>query len=407
MRTTHAEGFTIEHGPNTLLLNDARVAKLLDDLGLTDQLIKADHSSAKRFVIRGGKPIELPSSPKNLFGSKAISLRGKLRLLKEPFIKKSTALDDQSFADFVHHRLGQEMLDYAAGPFVNGIYAGDAGKLSFRHAFPRLYDLVNEHGSIIRGFIKLKKKTDPNRLATRDIISFKNGMQSISDGFVNKLPEGTIKTGISNIKASKLDGFWKNEYQNSAGEQQCEKFDRIIIAVPAHKLERINLPEGIQFPKTSSIPHPPVSSLLLGFKKEQVAHPLDGFGMLAGLPEKCSILGALFTSTLFQNRAPEGHVSINVMLGGARSPKFTVLDKEEITQIAMKELRKILGVTGDPVFSMLNTWTRAIPQVTQQHQEVLDELETIEKNHPGLQFIGNYRGGISVGDCLLNGQKTS
>ncbi len=402
MRTTHSEGFIIEHGPNTLLLNDARVSKLLHELGLTDQLLKADHSSGKRFVIRGGKPIELPSSPKNLFSSKAISLRGKLRLLREPFIKKSPDMAEQSFADFVRHRLGQEMLDYAAGPFVNGIYAGDADKLSFRHAFPRLYNLVNEYDSIIKGFIKLKKKLkrtpDPNRLATRDIISFKDGMQSIPDGFANKLPEGSIKLGVKPGKISRTADSWSYENEN---------FDRIIVAIPAHKLEKLDLPADIHFPKTSSIPHPPVASLLLGFKKEQIEHALDGFGMLAGLPENCSILGALFTSTLFSNRAPDGCVAINVMLGGSRTPEYALLDKEEMTAVAMKELRSILGITGDPIFSMLNVWPKAIPQVTQHHQEVLDELENIESNHPGLQFIGNYRGGISVGDCLLNGQKTA
>ena len=392
------------------MLNDARIRDLLLDVGLEDQIIKADHSSAKRFVIKGGKAIPLPSSPKNLITNKAFSIRAKLRLLKEPFIKNPANLDSQSFADFVRHRLGAEMLDYAAGPFVNGIYAGDPEQLSFRLAFPRLHKLVTEHESILRGFIKARKlPADTNKLEQREIISFQKGMQSLPEAFLNNLQQAgcRILTGISNSSLeSTADKKWSVSYSHLDSEHQ-EIYNQVVLTVPAHRLEAIHFPEGIKLTHTKAIYHPPVASLLLGYKRNQVKHPLDGFGMLASLPEKTDILGALFTSTLFPDneRAPKDHVAINVMLGGARNPEAANLSESEMIDTAHRELNKVLEIEGEPASHHLKVWKLAIPQVNLGHEKVLAELTHAETQNLGIHFAGNYRGGISVGDSLINGMK--
>ena len=142
IQTTSKAGYLAEHGPNSAMLNDARIVKLLDELDLTDRIITADHSSAKRFIIKNGKPQAMPHSLTSLLFNKALTLPTLIRAACEPFIGKSPELKDQSFADFIRHRLGNNMLNYAAGAFVNGIYAGDAEKLHFRLAFPRMYTVV-------------------------------------------------------------------------------------------------------------------------------------------------------------------------------------------------------------------------------------------------------------------------
>jgi len=405
MRTPIKDGYLTEHGPNSIMLNDTRIAKLLEQLGLNDRIIKADHSSAKRFIIKNGKPLAMPYSLKSICFNKILTFPTLLRVAREPFICKHQDLDKQSFADFVRHRLGKTLLNYAAGPFVNGIYAGDPEKLHFKLAFPRMYKVAKDKRSIILAALK-KPTPNPNKLKKKSIISFQNGMQELPDAFTRKLAEAgsQIHTEISNSKLNRKCQGWEYSYSHK-GKSLQQDFDEVIITVPSHKLDTITLPNDIDLKNTKSIYHPPVSSLLLGYKRSAVEHPLDGFGMLASLPEETDILGALFTSTLFpvHNRAPKDHVAINVMLGGTRNPKITKLNEEEIIATAHKEISKNLGITADPVFHKLTCWKQAIPQVTLGHQAVLDELTQIEKENPGLKFAGNYRGGISVGDCLING----
>ena len=406
MKTTRKDGYLAEHGPNSAMLNDARIVTLLDELDLTDRILKADHSSAKRFIIKNGKPQAMPHSLLSLLFNKALTLPTLLRAARELFIGKSPELESQSFADFVRHRLGKNMLDYAAGAFVNGIYAGDAEKLHFRLAFPRMYKVVKQHRSLILSQFK-KTQTDPNKLAKKEIISFPNGMQELPAAFEKKLTSTgcNILTEVTNgTIENSPNSCWKYSYQHH-GQEHHQEFDQIIITVPAHRLDSIKFPENLPLEHTKNIYHPPVASLLLGYKRSDVKHPLDGFGMLASLPEDTYILGALFTSTLFPDdgRAPNDHVAINVMLGGSRNPKTASLPESEMIATAHRELTKNLGITGEPTFHHLTTWQKAIPQVNLGHENVITELEEIEKEYPGLQFAGNYRGGISVGDCLING----
>jgi oxygen-dependent protoporphyrinogen oxidase len=404
--TTIKDGYLAEHGPNSIMLNDASVLELIDELDLTERIIEADHSSAKRFIIKNGKPVPMPYSLGSLLLNKVLTLPTLLRVACEPFIRRSPHLEDQSFADFVRHRLGENMLNYAAGAFVNGIYAGDPEKLHFRLAFPRMYKLVDENRSLLLSAIK-KPAKNPHRLQKKKIISFQNGIQELPTAFEKKLTElgCDILTEVSNSKIKITSNNRWNYHFTHQGSEHQQEFDQVIVTVPAHRLHTIKFPENISLEHTKAIYHPPVASLLLGYKRTDVKHPLDGFGMLASLPEKTDILGALFTSTLFpdNHRAPADHVAINVMLGGSRNPDTASLPEPEMIATAHRELEKILGVMGEPRFHYLTNWKNAIPQVNIGHEHVLTELEKIETENTGLKFAGNYRGGISVGDCLING----
>jgi oxygen-dependent protoporphyrinogen oxidase len=408
LATIIKQGYLAEYGPNTIMLGDARILTLFEELGLTDRMIKADHSSAKRFIIKNGKAVPMPYSLGSFLFNKALTFPALLRLAREPFIRRSPDLENQSFADYVRHRLGKKLLDFGAGPFVNGIYAGDPEKLHFRLAFPRMYQVVDDHRSLLLGIFKSKSlPADPNKLTKKEIVSFKNGTQELPVAFEKKLTElgCEILTETSNSKVESIsNNRWQYSYQHKGSEHQHE-FDQIIITIPAHRLGTIEFPENINLVHTKNIYHPPVASLLLGYKRSDITHPLDGFGMLASLPEKTDILGALFTSTLFpeHNRAPADHVAINVMLGGSRNPNTASLPESEMIATAHREITKVLGITGEPVFHYLTRWNKAIPQVNLGHEDVLAELEKLEKENPGLKFAGNYRGGISVGDCLING----
>ncbi|MFC5050257.1 protoporphyrinogen oxidase [Rubritalea spongiae] len=417
IQTTEKDGYRLEHGPNTLMVNDKRVADLIKSVGLEPELIVANQAANKRFVVHQRKLHTLPSSPTSFLTSSLFSLSGKMRALKEPFISKlASESSSESFADFIRRRFGPEMLEKAAGPFVSGIYAGDPNRLSTRFAFPNIYRCEQQSGSVFKGLVKAgkeAKKGETNRLAKREIISFKDGMEALPKAVADMLNDDTIITeaDISSISFNKKSKRWNIGWKAGKCHGQGS-FSDLIITVPAHKLEDLPFDTHVsdvldEVTKVQHLDYPPVTAMVLGFKKEQVNHPLDGFGMLNALNEKSKMLGALFISTLFENRAPEGHVSINVMLGGARTPEHAKMADSAMKASVMDELRQLLGIEGNPTFSNIVRWEKAIPQLNLGYSNILAQLEQCERKYPGIHFAGNYRGGISVGDCIISGIKLS
>ncbi|SHJ98059.1 oxygen-dependent protoporphyrinogen oxidase [Rubritalea squalenifaciens DSM 18772] len=417
IQTSTSEGYLIEHGPNSLMISDQRLLDLIQEVGIDSEIVHANPAANKRFIIKGGKLQALPTSPLNAIVNPLFSLKAKLRLLREPFTsKRDPKGGTESFADFVRRRLGPEFLEKAAGPFVSGIYAGDPNRLATRYAFPRLWALEQEHGSLVKGMLKKKKlqkqgKGDPNRLPKPILCSFRNGMQSLPDALKEALEEDTIKYGceFGSISQNPETKRWSLNWRTSAGATGMGTFDHLIISAPSHKLDELELSDQLQdaISKVTQIHYPPVTSMLLGFKKDQIKHPLDGFGMLNSLSEKSKMLGAIFSSTIFPDRAPQDCVSINVMLGGARTPEHANMSDSAMQASVMDELRRLLGIEGNPVFSNFIRWEKAIPQLNLGYGTILKQIEQTERDYPGLHLTGNYRGGISVGDCILNGMALS
>lgn len=417
IKTSKEKGYLYEHGPNSLMVSDKRVAELIEATGLDSEKLVANKAASKRFIIHEQELHTLPSSPMTLLSSKLFSFKAKARLLKEPFItKREPESGNEAFADFVRRRLGQEVLDKAAGPFVSGIYAGDPNRLATRHAFPKVYALEQDHGSLFKGMFQTgreikKGKGDTNRLAKREIISFKDGMERFPQALEHILDEGTIfrETTLVNIELNKKTKRWHINWKCANGSVGKGSFSDVILTVPAHKLPDLPLKGAVNdaISQVQHLDYPPVTAMVLGFKRDQVKHPLDGFGMLNALTEKSKILGALFPSTLFPGRAPEGHVSINVMLGGSRTPEHAKMSDSAMKASVMDELRRLLDIEGNPTFTKITRWEKAIPQLNLGYNTVLEQIEQCERKFPGIHFAGNYRGGISVGDCITSGQQLS
>ena len=415
IQTSIKDDFLYEHGPNSLMVNDKRVDDLITKANLRSEVLIANKAANKRFVVHNSKLKTLPSSPIGFLTSSLFSFQAKLRLAKEPFIAKSPPkAGSESFADFVRRRLGPEMLEKAAGPFVNGIYAGDPNRLSTKHAFPRLFALEQDYGSLFKGIRKTaseikKGQGDTNRLAKREIISFKDGMESLPKGIASILKEDTLflDTHLGGISYNETAKRWNIDWKSKSGATGQGSFNDVIITVPAHQLEHLPIEQKVldTVARVPNLEYPPVTSMLLGFTRAQVKHPLDGFGMLNALSENSKILGALFTSTLFPGRAPDGCVAINVMLGGSRTPEHAKMDDSAMKASVMTELRRLLGIEGNPIFSSVVRWEKAIPQVNIGYSSILKQIEQCERKFSGIHFAGNYRGGISIGDCIINGVK--
>jgi len=395
VRSEHDGGFLVEHGPNSMMTTDASVADFLQSLGLESDIVEPQ--AKKRFLVRKGRPLALPLGPTSALTTPLFSLAGKLRVLAEPFVTRGAA-DDESLASFVARRLGPEALHYAVEPFVAGIYAGDPEKLSARWAFPKLWSLEREHGSLIRGALGKKRGIHRPKM-----ISFRNGMGDLPRRLAEQLgPDLHCGVRVENVEQAgkKWTVAWSR-----AGAAHRETADAVVSTIPAFSVPELPWPQNLRgsLEFLRGIVYPPVTVVALGFRRADVAHPLDGFGMLVPEVEKRRILGAIFSSSLFPGRAPRDHVLLTVFVGGERQPRLARLGDDALEHDILADLRDLLGVRGAPVFRHVIRWPRAIPQYNLGYGGINSSLEKLEAANPGLHFVGNYRGGIAAGQCIQNG----
>jgi oxygen-dependent protoporphyrinogen oxidase len=394
IKTLQEDGFLVECGPNSILDTHPDIGKLITRLGIEGNKLPAKAESKNRFIVRDGKPIALPTSPGSFFFSDAFSARAKLRLMREPFIK-SKSTEQESLADFVVRRLGQEFLDYAINPFVSGVYAGDPAKLSTCHAFPKLYALEQKYGSLIKGAIKgAKERKKRQEVASKDahMFTFDDGLEVLPNQLAAKLGDIVqLNTPVSGIQM--LDeGKWMVNH---------EEFTDVVIAIPAHAQTELNAPFDLEM--FSEIHYPPVASLSLGFGLNQFMHALNGFGMLIPKIENRFSLGALFPSSIFANRAPGGMALLTVFIGGSQSPERAMLGQDEMLAKTLEDLADLLGLDGQPEYKRLSVWPKAIPQYVVGYEKFLNHMNQVEADFKGIHFAGHYRDGISVSNSILSG----
>lgn len=383
IRTIRTQDFLVEAGPNSLQNTDPRITELLSELDLSSHMLTADRAAARRYILLGGKPVPTPSSPISAITTPLLSLRAKFRILAEPFIPKRTETSIESLGDMVRRRLGNEPLEHLINPMVGGIYAGNPDHLAVKYAFPKLWTLEQEHGSFIRGAFR-KKATGPKT----EIISFLDGLQTLPNRISERLGDRIrFNTPLVSLE--------QNGRQWIANDQA---FDEVILTAPPHRW-----PSSRLFERIPPLTYAPVVSLSLGFRMEDVRHPIDGFGMLIPEKERRHLLGVLFPSAIFPGRAPEGHHLLTCFIGGSRQPELTGLSESELLGLAMADLRETLGVTGEPVMTSMHRWERAIPQYGLDFGDVLAALDQVEKQSPGLRFAGNYRTGIGLDKCIISG----
>ena len=403
--TTINDGWLVENGPNSLL-ESLQFDALVADLGLEAERRYAAPAAKNRYLVRGGRLVPVPMAPHKLLATPLFSIRTKLRLFAEPFFRARVRPADLSLAEFVRDHLGQEIVDYAINPLVAGIYAGDPETLSTKFAFPKLWEIEQTHGSLIRGQIAaMKARRARGEKPGARIASFARGLQTLPTALAAQLGAGAIRLRSAVVSVSPGPP-WKLVSRHD-GLAATEPFDAVVLALPAGALAQLPLGTSGERPLAAleHIDYPPVASLFLGFRREQVAHPLDGFGALVPEVERRSVLGVLFSSTLFADRAPTGHVALTVYVGGTRQPDLARLAPEILRPRVLADLRDLLGVRGDPVFAHTTFWAHAIPQYNLGYERFLDAMTETEARHPGLFIGGHVRDGISLANCIAAGQR--
>ncbi|MEP7037275.1 MAG: protoporphyrinogen oxidase, partial [Acidobacteriota bacterium] len=388
IQTVKIDGFLIEYAPNSLL-KSPRLVDLIRELGLEAEVTAANAANKKRYVLRDGKLKSLPMSIAKMAASDYFSLRARLRLLKEPFVRTKSP-ENESVTEFFTRRLGGEIVTRAADPFIAGIYAGKPENLSVRAAFPRLYELEKTHGSLLIGSLFSKaEKADEDFPRT---FSFQNGVQTLTDKLAEKLG-ASIRLNTEVTKIEKFaDGkfaVWMERGHSVRNDLNAQKdfsafsdaadrvsafrqeFDALFISTPAESAAKLieNLSADLS-EQLANIYYPPIAMVFFGVKKETLGKDLDGFGFLIPSSENRKILGTIWNSAVFENRAPDGYHLLTTFVGGARNAELFEQSDEELLEIVYRELKDILGLREKPDFTHIKRWRKAIPQYLLGYEKI-------------------------------------
>jgi protoporphyrinogen/coproporphyrinogen III oxidase len=400
------DGYLAEFGPNTILETSPKIASLVHHLKLDNRRLYSDPQAANRYIVRRRKPVALPGSPLQFLSTPLFSLNAKLRLLREPFLPPSPPEMEESLAQFVLRRLGREFLDYAINPFVAGVYAGDPAQLSVRQAFPKLHALEQKYGSLIKGQIlgarERRQRAEVSKQSAPKF-SFTRGLQELIDALQTRLGD-SIQMQSPVVRIQSNPSGWRITTRTHQPPHEFHH-SMVLLALPAYQLAplRVLTPEPIDLQPLSEIPYPPVASVVLGFRRSDVAHPLDGFGMLIPQVEGFRILGTIFSSSLFPHRAPPNHVTLTSYVGGTRAPELAHRPARELIDLTLEDLRAILGVRGQPTFSHSVLYPKAIPQYNVGYARFRECMANLEVQAPGLFVAGHARDGVSLGDSIVSG----
>lgn len=385
--------YLLECGPNTLLLNST-LYTLLEELNLHNTIKTAAPEASYRFVLKNGKYVALPSGPASFLGSDFFSVGEKWRIWKER--KVPIGKDDQESVDaFFRRRFGDAVADYAVAPFVSGVYAGDPKALIASLAFPKIIAHEHEKGSVIKGVMAAAKNRDKHK----GIFSLEKGLQQLPLALAEKL--GSNLKSQTPVKAitPQGDGTWK--VLTASGE--ILEASSVITAIPAFALADLIAdwakPEDLA--ALRQVHYPATAGVYTAYKKSQVSHPLNGFGALHNHLEPSETLGTIFNSTVFPDRCPSDEVILTTFVGGSRFSEKAALSDKKIGALASQDHARFLGVQGEPVFQHVVKWPRGIPQYDANLPAALAVADKLEKQ--GIIAAGNWRGGISVPDCVKRG----
>ena len=401
------EGYLCEWGVNAFLDKVPRTLELSRSLGL--EPTPADVSAKKRFVFSEGALHKLPEKPPEFFTSNLLSRTGRLRVIGEIFSGRAKKTDE-TLEEFGTRHLGREAFEKLIDPMASGVFAGDARTMSLKSCFPRIHEVESEHGSLIRGLIKLQKaarkagkKDTPGPGPGGILTSFEGGMAELTDALATSL--GDRIQYAAAVRSIEFTGDAYLVQTEDGGEEPCQL---LVLASPAYAQAAMlrSMAPGIA-ELLDGIAYPPLAVACLGFDRGDVGGEMDGFGFLVPSREQRQILGTVADSYVFPNRAPEGRVLLRTMVGGARNPEPALLADGPLLDTVQSNLREIMGITAEPEFASIYRHERAIPQYLVGHADRLQAIEAQQARFPGLFLTGNAYRGVSLNDCVVNADATA
>jgi oxygen-dependent protoporphyrinogen oxidase len=401
--TDRVAGFSFDWGPNGFLDREPLTLKLCDELGLTPELERANENVSRRFILRGGRLREVPMSAGRFLRSDILSLWGKLRLLTEP-LRGISRDDDESIYAFVRRRIGPEAADYLVQPMVSGIFGGLADQLSLQSCFPIMREMEQKHGSLFKAM--LAKAREAKRSGKRAggpsgpggwLTSFHGGVDRLTERLGERYRENIqVGSPVNSLRRAEPD-----MYRLDFGDHTVQTARAVIVAVPSYAAASILAPLSAPLAEVvSEIPYAPIAVVCTGFARQSVQHDLNGFGFVAPRVEGPRILGSIWTSSIFSDRAPADFVQFRTMIGGDGDSAVVQMSERELIDLTLKELSPILRLSGAPTVTRVYRWSRGIPQYKIGHHRCMSRMTEILQSYPGVQLIGNAYSGVGLNDCV-------
>jgi protoporphyrinogen/coproporphyrinogen III oxidase len=408
--TVDQDSFRFDIGPQSFM-NTPAVAELIDELGLRGELLQAD-PRAPRYILKHGRLVPAPLSPPQLFLTPLLSVGTKLRILTEPFRRSRPPDADESIAAFVRRKFGPDLLANLVAPFVSGVWAGDPEKLSLASSFPSVRQLEERYGSVIRGQMKQRRK---NGVGRPSLCNFPGGLKRLVDTLAAKLGESAF-TGAELVTIRASSGSKPRTFELTyklGGALQSLTSTALVLATPSDDTARLLSDIAPGFGDSlGRIEYAGVAQVSAGYGLEQINYwnaekGLEGFGFLVPRTEGLRLLGTVWNSSLFGERAPTGMATFTSFLGGATDPEILSKTSDQIAAIANSELATVLGITGEPAGQHVSCWRRALPQYNIGHQNVVSAVRNLTARTPGVFLAGNYFAGPAIGACIENAKEVA
>jgi len=422
--TEKADGFVIEGGPDCFLSEKPWTIRLCEDLGLAHRFLCTNEENRKVFILSNGRLHELPegfmlmvpTSFTPFLKSSLISLPGKLRMAIDLFLPRKRSVEEESLAEFVRRRLGNEALEKIAEPLVAGIHAGTPETMSLISTFPRFIQLEEEYRSLILGMLArtrmargfAQRQTGPKRTMFMALVG---GMMELTDALRTRLDERSL---LSHKKVVRIHRRGDSDFPHHPTYEvhveggETLRASCVILATPVHVTARLlkEMDETLS-EVLLSIPSVSTATISLAYRGDEIHHPLNGFGFVVPRTEKRKVMASTWTSTKFSHRSPPGFVLLRAFVGGAQNEDLLNADDEPMIDMVKEELRDIMGITADPILTRIYRWEKSMPQYRLGHAQKLTQLEEGLLRYPGLYITGCAYRGIGISDCINDGEITA
>lgn len=422
IRTERRDGFLVECGPDSFLSEKPWALALCRRLGIEGRLVQTDERFRRTFVVRDGRLHPLPEgflllAPTRfwpLVTSGLFSWRGKLRMAMDLLLPRGGGSEDESLGAFVTRRLGREALERAAQPLMAGIYTADPDQLSLAATMPRFCEMERADRSLIMALWRRSRQNasagegpvnDGSGARWSLFVTFRDGMEDLIRHLAERLPPGSVRLD-SPVTALARDrsGAWQTMTADGSRYQS----DGVVLSTPAHQTARMLRDLDPELARLlGGIPYASSATVTLAYRREDLLHPLDGFGFVVPEIERRPIIACTFSSVKYPGRAPEGYVSLRVFMGGALNEAVLERDDEALVRTAHGEIVELLGARAAPLLTRVARHPRAMPQYCLGHLERVETIERRIASHPGLALAGGALRGVGISDCVRSGEEAA
>lgn len=406
VQTVRENGFTMELGPDSLLVDKPAGKALLQELGLEDHLVDMLPQYKGARIVRGGTLRKIPAdfrlfAPTSfpaLLASGIFSPLGIARAALEPFVPARRTTEDESLASFVTRRFGREVLDRLAQPLIGGIYSGNPRRLSMQATLPQFLELERKYGSLIRAM----GATRGDRRAPH-LMSLRDGLGSMIDALQRELA-GTIHLRAQAISLEHDGSQWRIGFRGGSSTQA----DAVVCALPAYAVA--DLLRGVDAELAAlldSIRYNSIATVNLAYAAGDAAGLPPAAGFVVPKCEQHAITAATIATQKYPNRAPEGYVLLRAFIGGALQAALVENSDERLLTLAREEFARLLGITAEPQFARVQRWTRLLPEYGVGHVDLVERLESRAAGLPGLSLAGSAYRGVGIPDCIASGERAA